>query len=75
MRVDVMERLPQREPATASPWQVLKAVLSAFFGVRRAADHEAVRLKPLHVIVAAVFGAAVFVLTLLSIVWLVSRLA
>jgi len=68
-----VERLPQREPATASPAQVFKAVFSAFFGVRRAADHEAVRLKPLHVIIAGVLGAAVFVLTLLSIVWLITR--
>jgi hypothetical protein len=73
MRADAVERLPQREPATASLWQALKAVFSAFFGVRRAADHEAAELKPLHVIIAGVLGAAVFVLTLLSIVWLITR--
>lgn len=75
MRAESVDELPEREPAEASPWQVLKAVFSAFFGVRRAADHEAVRLKPLHVILAAIFGAAVFVLTLLTIVWLIMRLA
>jgi hypothetical protein len=68
-----MEQLPRREPAAASPWQVLKAVFSAFFGVRRAADHEAVQFRPVHVIIAGVLGAAVFVLTLLSIVWLITR--
>ena len=73
MRAEAMERMPQRE--TATPWQVLKAVLSAFFGVRRAADHAAVQLKPLHLVVAGLVGAAVFVLTLLTIVWLVTRLA
>ncbi len=50
-------------------------MFSAFFGVRRAADHEAAQLKLLHVIVAGVLGAAVFVLTLLTIVWLITRLA
>jgi len=73
MQADAVERLPQRGPATAPLWQALKAVFSAFFGVRRAADHEAVQLKPLHVIIAGVLGAAVFVLTLLSIVWLITR--
>ena len=75
MRADVMVYPHKHEPATASPWQVLKAVFSAFFGVRRAADHEAVRLKPLHLVIAGVFGAAAFVLTLLMIVWLVTRVA
>lgn len=73
MRADAMDQLPQREPATATPWQVLKTVFSAFFGVRRAADHEAVQLKPLHLVIAGLIGAAVFVLTLLTIVWLVTR--
>jgi hypothetical protein len=73
MQAEAMERMPQRETVTATPWQVVKAVFSAFFGVRRAADHEAVQLKPLHLVIAAVCGAAVFVLTLLTIVWLVAR--
>ena len=75
MRAEAMERMPQREPSAATPWQVLKAVFSAFFGVRRAQDHEAVRLKPLHLVIAGLLGAALFVLTLLTIVWLVTRLA
>jgi len=73
MQADAVERLPQREPATATPWQALKAVFSAFFGVRRAADHEEVQLKPLHLVIAGLIGAAAFVLTLLTIVWLVTR--
>ena len=75
MRAETMEHLPQREPTTATPLQVMKAVFSAFFGVRRAQDHEAVRLKPLHLVIAGLVGAAGFVLTLLTIVWLVTRLA
>lgn len=73
MQADAVERMPQREPDTATPWQALKAVFSAFFGVRRAADHEAVQLKPLHLVIAGLIGAAAFVLTLLTIVWLVTR--
>ncbi len=73
MRAEAMEGMPQRETVTATPWQVVKAVFSAFFGVRRAADHDAVQLKPLHLVIAGVCGAAVFVLTLLTIVWLVTR--
>ena len=73
MKADVMDQVPQREPAPASLWQTAKAVFSAFFGVRRAADHEAVELKPLHVIIVGVLAAAVFVLTLLTVVWLITR--
>lgn len=73
MQVDVMEH--PHKPASATPWQVLKAVLSAFFGVRRSADHEAVELKPLHLVIAGLCGAALFVLTILTVVWLVTRLA
>ncbi len=73
MRAETVDQVPQREPAPASLWQVVKAVLSAFFGVRRAADHEVAEWKPLHVIIAGVLGAAVFVATLLTIVWLITR--
>lgn len=52
----------------SSFFQVVLAVVSAFFGVRRRADHDSVRLKPLHVIVVGVVAAALFVLTLLTIV-------
>lgn len=57
----------KREKA-ASPLAVVKTVLSAFFGVRRRADHEAVKLNPVHVIVTAVVAVAVFVVTLILLV-------
>jgi hypothetical protein len=53
----------------------LRAVLWSFFGVRRRADYEkdAAQLNPVHVIVAGVLAAAVFVLVLLAVVrWVVS---
>jgi len=52
----------------ASPLQVARAVFSAFFGVRRRDDHNAVELSPVHVIVAGVIGAALFVASLLLLV-------
>ncbi|MFZ1181358.1 MAG: DUF2970 domain-containing protein [Herbaspirillum sp.] len=48
----------------------MKAVFWSFFGVRRRGDYEndAARLNPLHVIIAGVIGAAVFVVVLVLIV-------
>jgi hypothetical protein len=45
-------------------------VLWSFFGVRRRSDHErdAARLNPLHVIIAGLIAAAVFVFTLIMVV-------
>jgi hypothetical protein len=54
-----------------APWlEVVKTVLAGMLGVRRRADHEAgsVRLKPWHVIVAGIIAAALFVLTLITVV-------
>jgi hypothetical protein len=51
-----------------------KAVAWSFFGVRRAADYEqdVQKLNPVHVIIAGVVGAAVFVGPLVLLVrWVV----
>lgn len=64
-------REQDKHEARASFPQVLLAVVSAFFGVRKRIDHDAVRLKPLHVIVVGLIGAALFVLTLLLVVRMV----
>jgi hypothetical protein len=52
-----------------------KAVFWSFFGVRRRTDYEAdsVRLTPVQVIGAGLVSAAVFVLGLVGVVWLVTR--
>jgi hypothetical protein len=54
----------------ATPLQVVKAVLSAFIGIRRRAAHErdVVTLTPLQVIVAGIIGAVIFVLSLVTLV-------
>ncbi len=54
--------------------QTLSAVAWSFFGVRRGKDHEQdmARLNPVHVIIAGVLGAAVFVLMLVLLVrWVI----
>ena len=55
---------------TAGFFDSVRAVLWSFFGVRRKSDYErdAARLNPVHVIIAGVFAAALFVFTLIMIV-------
>lgn len=65
-----MKREPQDlKDALARPPSVLqtfKAVAWSFFGVRRSADHvnDVQKLNPLHLVVAAVIGAAIFIFVL-----------
>jgi hypothetical protein len=64
-------------PATQRPaawWQTAAAVAWSFFGIRRSADHarDVQRLNPVHVVVAGVVGAAIFVVVLVLLVrWVV----
>jgi len=54
--------------------QTLRAVAWSFFGVRRSAEYEqdVSRLNPLHVIIAGVAGAALFVVALVLLVnWVI----
>lgn len=61
---------PGHIPRKATPLQVVKAVLSAFVGIRKRAahEHDAVTLSPVHVIVAGIIAAVVFVLSLVMLV-------
>lgn len=55
--------------------QTLKAVAWSFFGVRKASEYEKdiSQLNPVHVIIAGVLGAALFVIGLLVLVrWIIS---
>ena len=59
----------------ASLVQTISAVAWSFFGVRRGRDHEndMARLNPVHVLIAGVLGAALFVLMLVLLVrWVIS---
>ncbi|MFO1326944.1 MAG: DUF2970 domain-containing protein [Rubrivivax sp.] len=55
--------------------ETLRAVAWSFFGVRRSADYErdVQRLNPVHVIIAGIAGAALFVLLLVMLIrWVVA---
>ena len=55
--------------------QTLRAVGWSFFGVRKSAEHEkdVSQLNPVHVVIAAVIGVAVFVTALMLLVrWVLS---
>jgi hypothetical protein len=50
--------------------QTMKAVAWSFFGVRKGADYEkdVSQLNPVHVVIAGVLGAVIFVVVLLLVV-------
>ena len=60
-------------PSKAGFFQIVFAVCSSFFGVRKRRDHDAISrsIKPLHLIVAGLLAAALFVLTLVVVVRIV----
>ncbi|MCO5976823.1 DUF2970 domain-containing protein [Ideonella oryzae] len=65
---------PQTHGRDGSFWQTVRLVAWSFFGVRRRTDQEQDlrRVKPQHVIVAGLVGAALFVgLLLLLVNWVV----
>lgn len=55
---------------TASPLQVLRAVLWSFIGIRKGSGYEddVAKISPKQAIVAGIFGAAVFVASLVLLV-------
>lgn len=65
--------MAEPERRRSSPLAVFKAVAWSFLGIRRRSEYEAdvTHLKPLHVIIAGIVAAIVFVLTLLVIVRIV----
>ncbi len=60
-------------PRKATLLQVVRMVLSAFLGIRKRAEHEKLEVSPLQVILVGVVAAALFVLTVVSVVQLVIR--
>lgn len=65
-----MSELKQARRPKASFAATLKAVFWSFLGIRKKSDYEqdAARLNPLHVVVAGIIGALVFIATLIVIV-------
>ena len=64
------DRAPPRPPGF---FPIVLAVCSSFFGVRKRREHDTIApsIKPQHLIVAGVIGAALFVLTLIVVVRIV----
>lgn len=66
---------PSERPARrkASFMATVKAVFWSFFGVRKRSDYErdAAQLNPVHVVIAGVIGALIFIGILVTIVRLV----
>jgi hypothetical protein len=58
------------KPRNASFLATMKAVFWSFFGVRKRKDyeHDAANLNPVHVIIGALIGVAVFIGVLLFVV-------
>ena len=55
--------------------QTMRAVAWSFFGVRKSSDYEkdVSQLNPVHVVIAGVLGAVLFVIALLTLVnWVLS---
>ena len=65
--MDDLKKVVQRK---ASFGATAKAVLWSFFGVRKKSGYEqdAQQLNPVHVIIAGIIGAVIFIVTLLLIV-------
>ena len=69
---DGLKQAVQRKGSFA---QTVKAVAWSFFGVRKSRDHEqdVAQLNPVHVIIAGVLGAIVFVGVLVLVVnWIIA---
>ena len=61
---------PEAAKRTASPFQVARAVLWSFIGIRRSTGYEddVAKISPRQAIIAGILGAAVFVTTLVLLV-------
>jgi hypothetical protein len=57
----------------ASLMEAVKTVLSGFIGIRRKSAVEQAKINPVHVVIAAVTGAVLFVATLVMIVRFVTH--
>jgi hypothetical protein len=75
-RDDAPEALPPTARKLAFG-QTFRAVAWSFLGIRRSSDHaqDLQKLNPIHVVIAAVLGAAVFVVLLVVLVRFVIGMA
>jgi hypothetical protein len=64
-----------RNPKQSNPLHAMRAVMWSFFGVRSKSEYQADinRLTMAQIIVAGIIGAVLFVMTLLLLVYFVTR--
>lgn len=69
-----MARSEEGDGRSSNPFRAVSAVLSAFIGIRKSAarDRDLASLKPVHVIVAGLIAAAVFVAVLVTLVQVIT---
>ena len=62
--------LKQAVQRKLSFWQTLRAVAWSFFGVRKSSDYakDVSQLNPVHLVIAGVLGAVVFIAVLITLV-------
>jgi hypothetical protein len=71
--------MAQGEPVRGQPkpsaLRAISAVLGAFIGIRKssAGNRDLASLKPVHVIIAGIIGAALFVTIIVTLVRLITR--
>ena len=65
-----MDRQQDKKSSIATAFQVAKAVMSAFMGIRKKSDleNDAANLKPAQLIVGGLIGAMLFVISILLLV-------
>ena len=65
-----MNELKEASRRKASFLATMKAVFWSFFGVRKKSDYEkdVAQLNPIHIVIAGVLGAIIFITVLLTIV-------
>ncbi|MFZ3287221.1 MAG: DUF2970 domain-containing protein [Telluria sp.] len=65
-----MDELKKASGRKASFGATMKAVFWSFFGIRKRRDyeHDSANLNPVHVIIAGLIGAALFIGTLIMLV-------
>ena len=65
-----MDELNKPTARKASFGMTMKAVFWSFFGIRKRSDYEkdAAQLNPVHVVIAALIGVAIFIGVLITLV-------
>jgi hypothetical protein len=68
-----LNKITEKEINSSTVWQIAKAVIFAFMGIRKQSDleNDAATLKPAQVIIGGIIGAILFVLGVMLVVKLV----